>query len=303
MRAIILAESSHCDLSPLTTHTPHALLPLSGKSILVHALESLHRNGIRKVEVVAPRFHRELETALCTDSQLGMSLRFAPRMLDLRHLSEHCLIIGLQNLVDVDWDEVFEEFCEVDEPGQAEYHTFYPVKVMAHGEPVALLIPPDFEELVSCDWSEIDQTDAVQIPVSPEHLLKINSIATYHEANFQLLKNEYKYIKPAGRVFTSGHVAAPRVHVYARSLQSSYGYFGYNSKVDKSASLCGKVILGDNVVVDKGARISDSIVLDSTYIGANTNCTNSIVNGNLMIRVDTGVCVELDDPMLFSAIT
>jgi NDP-sugar pyrophosphorylase family protein len=303
MRAIILAESSHCDLSPLTTHTPHALLPLSGKSILVHVLEALQQNCIRKVEIVAPTLHRELEAALSTENRLGMSLRFAPRMLDLRHLPEHCLIIGLENLVDVDWDELFEEFYEVDELGQADYHTFYPVKVLAHGELMAMLIPPDFDEKVSCDWSEIIQTDAVQVMVSPEHLLKVSSIPTYHEANFQLLQGKYKYIKPAGRLFTTGHVAAPRAYVNKRSLKSSHGYFGYNSKVDKSASLCGRVILGDNVVVDKGARVSDSIILGSTYIGANTNCTNSIIGGNLMIRVDTGACIELDDPMLFSAIT
>ncbi len=302
MRAIILAESSQCDLSPLTNRTPHALLPLSGKSILVHALESLHRNCIRKVEVVAPTLHKELEAALGTGNQLGMSLRFAPRMLDLRHLSEHCLIIGLQNLVDVNWDKEFDEFCELDEFGQPDYHAYYPIKVVAHGEPVAMLIPPHFDARVSCDWFDICHTDAVQVPISPEHVLRTSSIPAYHEANFLLLQGKYKYIKPAGRVFTPGHLAAPMTHISKQSIQSDYGYIGSHSRVDKSAILCGTVILGDNVIVDKGARISNSTILDSTYIGVNTDCTDSIISGNLMIKVNTGICLKLDDPTLFGAI-
>ncbi len=93
MRAIILAESSQCDLSPLTNRTPHALLPLTGKSILVHALESLHRTSIRTVEVVAPTLHGEIKASFDKESELGMNIQFIPRMLDLRHLPEHCLIL------------------------------------------------------------------------------------------------------------------------------------------------------------------------------------------------------------------
>ncbi len=297
MRAIILAESSQCDLSPLTNRTPHALLPLTGKSILVHALESLHRTSIRTVEVVAPTLHGELEAAFDKESELGMNIQFMPRMLDLRHLPEHCLIIGLLNLVDIDWDKVFDEF------GELEYHALMPIKMMAYGEPVAMLVPPHFDGKVSCDWFDIYHTEAIQVPISPKHLVRTGSIPLYFKSNFQLLRGKYKYIKPAGRAFTPGHLAAPKAHVNEKSLQSSHGYFGSNSKVDKSASLCGSVILGDNVVVDKGARVSDSIIFDSTYIGVNMNCTDSIINGNLMIRVDTGVCIELDDPMLFGAIT
>ena len=49
--------------------------------------------------------------------------------------------------------------------------------------------------------------------------------------------------------------------------------------------------------------MSDSIILDSTYIGANTDCSDAIVSGGLMIKVDSGLYIELDDPMLFGAIS
>ncbi|MFC1775967.1 hypothetical protein ACFL3I_01335 [Pseudomonadota bacterium] len=296
MRAIILAESSQCDLKPLTDHIPHPLLPLAGKSILLHALEALHRSSIRNVEVVAPTLHGRLEAAIDTRPILGMNVEFRPQMLDLRHSKEHCLIIGLSDLVDIDWNDIFDLL------GELEYHALVPIRMMALGSPVALLIPPNFDGKVSCDWFDIHLTEAIQFPVTAERLVRTSSISDYYEANFRLLQGKYKYLTPAGREFASGHRASPKARVHKKSIQSKHGYFGSNSKVDKSAQLCGSVILGDNVIVDSGARVSDSIIFDRTYIGANTNCSDAIISGNLMIKVATGVCIELDDPVLFGAI-
>lgn len=296
MRAIILAESSLCDLSPLTDHIPHPLLPLTGKPILQHALEALHRSSIRDVEVVAPNLHSRLEASIDTGPLLGMQVRFEPQMFDLRHSREHCLIIGLRDLTDIDWNEIFDEL------GELEYHALVPIRMMAMGVPVALLIPANFDGKVSCDWFDICHTEAIGFPISAERLVSTSSVSEYYKANFRMVQGEFKYLTPAGREFTTGHRASPRAKVNKKSIHSRHGYFGSNSKVDKSASLHGSVILGDNVIIDKGARVSDSIIFDSTYIGANTDCTGAIVSGNLMIKVATGLCLKLDDPMLFGAI-
>jgi len=296
MRAMILAESSQCDLSPLTKHTPHALLPLAGKPILLHALELLHRNGIRDVEVVAPTLHKQLGACIDTGPLLGMQVCFEPQMFDLRHSQEHCLIIGLRDMIDIDWNDVFDDL------GELEYHALVPIRMTALGVPVALLIPSKFDGKVSCDWFDIYHTEAVQLPISAERLVSTSSVSKYYETNFRMVQGKYKYLTPAGREFTTGHHASPRARINKRSIRSTHGYFGSNSKVDKSASLCGRVILGDNVIVDKGARVSDSIIFDSTYIGANTDCSRAIVSGGLMIKVDTGLCLELDDPVLFGTI-
>ena len=297
MRAIILAESSFCDLSPLTDQLPHPLLPLAGKPILLHALEALHRSSIRDVEVVAPNLHSQLEASIDTGPLFGTQVRFVPQMFDLRHSSEHCLIIGLRDLTDTDWNETFDEL------GELEYHALVPIRMIAMGTPVALLIPPSFEGKVSCDWFDIYHTEAIGLPIDAERLVSTGSVSDYYKANFRMVRGKFKYLTPAGRAFTEGHRASPRAKVDNKSILSRHGYFGANSKVDKSARLHGGVILGDNVIIDKGARVSDSIIFDSTYIGVNMNCTDSIINGNLMIRVDTGVCIELDDPMLFGTVT
>ena len=165
------------------------------------------------------------------------------------------------------------------------------------------MIPPNFEGQVSCDWFDIHQTEAIQLPISAERLVSTSSLTDYYNANFQMVQGKFKYLTPAGRELMAGHHASPKARVNKKSILSTHSYFGSNSKVDKSASLSGSVILGDNVIVDKGARVSDSFIFDSTYIGANTDCSDAIVSGGLMIKVSTGLCIRLDDPLLFGAIS
>jgi len=315
MRAIIIAEHSQCYLSPLTERTPHPLLPLAGKPILMHALEVLHHSSIREVDVVSPNLHVQLESQLNVGPLTGMVVRFVPAVPDLQHSSQHSLIVGLSDIADTNWDDALEDL------GDLHLHAMIPIRMTVHGVPVAVLIPPcfgqdavswsrpgsryrygDFDDQISCDWSEIHRTEAIQLPINPEHLISTSSFENYYQANFDLLCGEFSYMKPTGREYLSGHRSAPKARVNDSSIQSQHGYFGSYCRIDKSARLHGDVIIGDRAVVDKGARISDSIIFDKTYIGSNIDCRKAIVDGNLLIKIDTGVCLEVDDPVLFGAI-
>jgi NDP-sugar pyrophosphorylase family protein len=296
MKAIIIAEYSQCNLSPLTDRTPHPLLPLAGKSILMHALEILHRSSILDVEVIAPSLAAKLEDTIDTGHLIGMKVHFTAEIPEPRRISEHCLVVGLSELVDTDWDDVLNDL------GDLKVHALIPIRLTVCAVTVALLLPPYSHVSISGDWSDNHHTDAIHYPIGPRRVVSTDSFAAYREANFRLLRGEFKYMKASGREYTSGHRSAPKARVRANSIQSDHGYFGSYCRVDKTARLSGDVILGDHVVVGKGARIRDSVIFDSTYIGSNTDCTDAIINGNLLIRVDTGVCLELDDPMLFGAI-
>ena len=219
MRAIILAESSQCDLSPLTNRIPHPLLPLAGKPILTHALEILHRSSIRNVEVVAPTLHSELEYAIDTGPLLGMHVHFAPDMTDLRQSKEHCLIIGLRHLVDINWNEAIGKL------GELKRHTPVPIMMLSSGNPVALLVSRDFDGNISCDWSDIHHSAAVHLSFNDNRVINTSSINEYYDANFSMVKGQFQYLTPAGREFTYGHRAAPRARIDKESIFSTHGYF------------------------------------------------------------------------------
>jgi NDP-sugar pyrophosphorylase family protein len=315
MRAIIIAEHSECQLSPLTARTPYPLLPLAGKPILMHALEVLHRSSIREVDVVSPELHQQLETEIDTGPFMGMTVRFVHAMPDLKNASQHSLIVGLSDIVDTDWNDILDDLGDLD------VHALIPIKMTMHAIPVAMLVPPhfgrsslnwtrpglkysygNFDDKISCDWSELHRTEAIQLPINPQYLISTGNFEDYYQANFALLKGKFNYMKSAGREYLTGHRSAPKARVNERSILSRHGYFGSYCRIDKTARLYGDVIIGNSAIVDKGARVSDSIICDNTYIGSNIDCRKAIVNGNLMVKVDTGVCIEIDDPVLFGAI-
>ena len=131
-------------------------------------------------------------------------------------------------------------------------------------------------------------------------ILKLNSLLNYVDANFKLLHGEYNHHHPAGREISPHLYISPKAHISSKALETEHAYVGSHSRVDNRARLSGDVVIGDNVLIDKGACISNSLIMDGTYIGAMTSVDNAIVKGNMLIKVNSGLCLTIDDPVLLS---
>jgi hypothetical protein len=143
MKAIIIAENSQCLLSPLTDRTPHALLPVAGKTILMHALETLHRSEILDVTVVSASYCAELESEIDTGPLIGMDV------------SDHILMIGLKDIVDTDWEDVLDDL------GDLKVHALMSIRMTVSAQPVALVLPPGFGDRIPIDWGDVHHIDAI----------------------------------------------------------------------------------------------------------------------------------------------
>ncbi len=75
-------------------------------------------------------------------------------------------------------------------------------------------------------------------------------------------------------------------------------YIGDNCQIGRNVELGPNVVLGTNVVIDDEATVSQSVVLDYTYIGKLVNIDNRVVNRNMMIDVGTGERLEIVDEFL-----
>jgi hypothetical protein len=210
-------------------------------------------------------------------------------------MSDHILMIGLKDIVDTDWDDVLDDL------GDLKVHALMSIRMTVCAQPVALVLPPGFDGRIPIDWGDVHLIDAIHLPIGPKGVMSTSTLRDYHQSNFLLLRGEFNYIKPAGREYSLGHRSSPKARVNAKSIQSNHGYFGAYCRIDKSARLSGDVIIGNRAVVGKGANVRNSIILDRTYIGSNTDCNNAIIDGNLLIKVDTGVSLLLNDPVLFGA--
>ena len=77
-------------------------------------------------------------------------------------------------------------------------------------------------------------------------------------------------------------------------------YIGDNCQIGADVDIGPDVILGNNVVIDDGATVSQSVILDYTYVGKLTEIINRIVNKNLMIDVETAGYTEVANRHLLS---
>lgn len=294
MLAIILADTNSDKLEPLASRYPQALLPLVGKPVLAHVLEQLRRCDIADVLVVSPKHHQYLQTSIDTGPLLGMNIRFSNALPDLRRLEGKTLVIGTRHLVDVDWRHLADESNEKND-GQASSMLTTPVGA------VGVVLPPKSSDLVPDTWDDIEKMALSRLSIDACMTVTVDSLQSYLESNFILLDENFEFFFPAGRKSMSGLHLSPKSSIKNKSLQGHNTYIGSHSRVDAAASLHGNVVIGDDVLIDRGATVSNSVILDRTYIGAMTRYTNSIVHQDLLIRVDSGISIKIDDPVLVSA--
>ena len=292
MHAIVLTDNQDVDLGPLNDKILFPLLPVAGKPIILHLLEQLHRSGIRSVTVISHNSHSELEATIDTGPLLGMSVYFAKKMPLLRKIDDNILVIGISQLVDCDWKYVNALHSNMHSYGTTRLTT-------SPSETIGYLLHAHSTTLIPDTWgnnSDFSNTVSLGLP----KILKLNSLSNYLDANFKLLQGGLEHLHPAGREISPHLYIAPKSHIPMKTLETEHAYVGSHSHVDNRARLCGDVVIGEDVFIDKGACISNSLIMDGTYIGAMTSIDNAIVKGNMLIKVkcslngDTLIIYQMD---------
>lgn len=93
---------------------------------------------------------------------------------------------------------------------------------------------------------------------------------------------------------------------------------GHHSKIDKTVSIKGPVLIGnfvrllggakiqpysvicDGCIVDREASVRSSVIMENTYVGAETNLEMTLAQSNFMIHLGIGVWTTVADPFLLS---
>jgi len=90
VRAMILAAGRGERLRPLTDHTPKPLLPVQGKSLIVHHIERLAQAGITDIVINLNHLAEQIPAALGDGDRWGVRLHFSWE----NHLSENLETAG-----------------------------------------------------------------------------------------------------------------------------------------------------------------------------------------------------------------
>jgi mannose-1-phosphate guanylyltransferase/phosphomannomutase len=307
MRALIFADRIGAELEPLTGKLAVPLLPVAGKELLVYTIEDLVHAGVRDLVVVASAHGEQASVSILGDGQRwGATIRYvlsrgeeAPSAVWPRlSLGDVEAVLVLRG--DVLRSPLTTEFLE---QAQSESGTsaFCGVKDDPRGS-LVLVRPgcPDAGDLLdSLRWNDPktppDETGRAGVAAD---LACLEDLRAYHRANLDLLAGRFKGLEVSGRSVALGLSAGRKSMVSPKSLKQGVAYVGANSRVHPDAELLGEVVIGDNVVVDRGATIRDSVILPQTYVGELVEVGNAIVSGDHLIRVDSGAVLKISEAFL-----
>jgi len=127
------------------------------------------------------------------------------------------------------------------------------------------------------------------LPHSETYL--IDTFKGLHQANLLAAAGKIAGITKRGRERTHGLTSGSMTHMEPQSLVDG---------VAPSCSLTGTVVVNNGVVIDRNTSIHDSLILNHTFIGENLDIRNSIVSGNVLVRVDTGAVLTVTDRFLIA---
>ena len=305
MKTFIFADRADTGLEPLTCNTCAALLPVAGKAVIEYTIEDLARAGIRQAVIVASAHADRVESHLGKGERWGMEFDYFPS-----RGGEHPASL------------LKRYASEIDEPlllvrgdvlrssiagfiGEAACEGGPLVEARIGGAPAGVcLCRAGIAALVGLDWPYTLTTGTARPAVSfdlPDATWSaLDSLTAYHRTNLDVAADQDPGLKLAGWARESGLTVGRGSHVETPSLTGEHAFVGRGSRVHPEARLAGTSVVSDSCYIDSQASIIDSVILPGTYVGENIEIRNAIVNGNQVIRVDSGASYRVADRFLLT---
>lgn len=303
MEAIILADRKGQELLPLTNDTCIPLLPVAGKMVLEHTLEALADAGIRQVHVVLSPYAEEVKEAFGNGERWGLDLTYSTSRGEEAPLK---ILASLQNppttpfiLVrgDIIRPPLIKDFlAQTEHNGTACPHAIF-------GDDSGFIMLCREERHAGLDnlsWPKTHRpADTINLDGA---VALLDSLAAFHQANLDAAAGRLGLLLP-GLQTALGLTQGRRTEVYPQNIKQGIALIGAYCNLHRSVELHGEVVVGDNVIIDRHARLENTVVLPHSYIGEMVELRNTIVRGNDLIRVDTGTILKITDSFLLADLT
>lgn len=129
----------------------------------------------------------------------------------------------------------------------------------------------------------------------------IDSIKSYYDLNMRMISSDIaQYLSPGYSVSPDGsHIGANTVISPSAALEPPL-IAGNNSKFFGMCTIGPNIVIGDNVIVDRQAEVSDCIVFSHSYIGRNIELKGKILAGGNIVDPELELCVPIVDNWLVS---
>ncbi|UDL07027.1 sugar phosphate nucleotidyltransferase [Marinobacter sp. CA1] len=85
------------------------------------------------------------------------------------------------------------------------------------------------------------------------------------------------------------------------SIESGTTTLGDYSRVEIGARLNGNNAIGSSCLISRGAALENAVIMNGSFVGSGMQLSNCIVDHSRVMRVDLGVCLDVEDPFFVSS--
>lgn len=134
-------------------------------------------------------------------------------------------------------------------------------------------------------------------------LVALETAKDFHALSMRLVGGEStRYVVPGYEVTSDGCHIGYNTIMPASARFTAPVMIGNNTRIQPLTDVGPNAIVGNHVVIDAQTELSNSIIMDNTYVGRNLEIKGKIVSANRLIDPESDTCLELDDPWLLDAI-
>lgn len=274
---LLLADRDGKSLWPLTETLPSCLLPVGGKPLIVHALESLAASATANVTVVIATEDDQTPAFLTSIGfpTLNIQISNLPRPFvdaDMLVMRGDILVSpqAIENMI-----MQFE-----DESGMAGSTPLVGVWRLAPGAPV-----PTWRQTAT-----LSGNDDCTLP----------DLSAYWRMAIAMGNSDFVEIHPAGWLAGDGMRVGMNARVLTRRAPGPGVSIGAEAFIDKNVVLGESAIVGDRAYVSRGVKIVKSVVMPDTFVGAGVTLENAIACGHWLCRLDTGAIQRISDQTILA---
>jgi len=308
MQTLILLDRLGKELLPLTDNTPVPLLPVAAKPLIEYTLEALAATGIQQALLVTGPHSEQVRTHIGTGQRWGLQLDY---WVGRGEEDPDTLLRQLPPGEDAEW-------------------------LMLRGDVlIAPLLPKFLAAARACDEPALhavidgrlagmslirSRTDAASA-IAWERLLAgspgsqgkalialadwprpqlLDSLKNFHQSNLDAVAGRIADLELPGREIALGLRQGRNTTLSPRSLTVGVALIGSQCRIHPGARLADEVVISDQVIVDREAQLSNTVILPQTYIGELVTVSHAIVRGNDLIDVETGGIIKIVDAFLLA---
>jgi mannose-1-phosphate guanylyltransferase / phosphomannomutase len=333
MKAIIMAGGQGTRLRPLTSDQPKPMIRIVNLPCMEHIVNLLARHGITDIGVTLQFMPEEIQDYFGDGSEWGVNMRYsiedapagtagsvkmAEQQLGLE--GERLLIISGDALTDADLSELVrfheEKDAEVtmvlksvenpldfgivitEEDGRISRFLEKPAWGQVFSDTVNtgiyLLEPSVMDEIPDPEDGEYDFSKEL-FPkllegerrlygfVTDAYWEDIGTLEQYASAQRDVLDGRVHDVRPPGTRLRENIYVGKRAQVDDEELEGPV-VLGDNVRVGEGAKISSYSVIGNNVVISAGATVERSVVAEGTYVGEGAELIDTLVGRNSYVQ-------------------